>query len=286
MEIMPIIYDCFTFNDELDILELRLKYLEDKVDFFVLVESRKTFTGIKKPLYFLENMTRFLKYKNKIIHLIIDDFHSDIAWENEYYQRNFIKKGLIDCNDSDLIFISDVDEIPQIGKIVTNYKISKPRVVPLRNFYYYFNNLMYINHKFTFHKILVKEFIFYNTIVSRYKYIKEINIGKRDNFKSQFGVLSNLFFTKPLGYHFSYLFGCEIDRYLKKLESFSHTELNTEYFKNRERVSEVINKNLDIFNRNHFTFKYKDPEKVLDSQILEVIYHLGYYDLIVKKNDK
>ncbi len=283
---MPIIYDCFTFNDELDILELRLKYLEEKVDFFVLVESRKTFTGIKKPLYFLENMTRFLKYKNKIIHLIIDDFHSDIAWENEYYQRNFIKKGLIDCNDSDLIFISDVDEIPQIGKIVINYKISKPRVVPLRNFYYYLNNLMYINYKNIFNKIQVKEFIFYNTIVSRYKYIKEINIGKRDNFKLQFGVLSNFFFTKPLGYHFSYLFGCEIDRYLKKLESFSHTELNTEYFKNRERVSEVINKNLDIFNRNHFTFKYKDPEKVLDSQILEVIYHLGYYDLIVKKNHK
>jgi beta-1,4-mannosyl-glycoprotein beta-1,4-N-acetylglucosaminyltransferase len=285
MEIMPIIYDCFTFNDELDILDLRLAYLNDKVDFFVLVESRKTFTGINKPLYFSDNEKRFLKYKYKIIHLIIDDFHSNIAWENEFYQRNFLKNGLINCNDSDIIFISDVDEIPQVGKIVSNYNISKPRVVPLRNFYYFFNNLMYINKNSFFNKIITREFIFYNTIVSRYNYIKDINIGKRDNFKSQFGVLSRLLFTKPLGYHFSYLFGQEIDRYLKKLESFSHTELNTEYFKNRKRVSEAINKNHDIFNRNHFTFKYKDPKKILDSEILKHIYHLGYNDDLLRKKD-
>ena len=36
------IYDCFTFFNELDILELRLQLLYDVVDKFVLVESTKT----------------------------------------------------------------------------------------------------------------------------------------------------------------------------------------------------------------------------------------------------
>ena len=39
------IYDCFIFNDELDLLELRLKFLEDTVDYFVLVESERTLSG-------------------------------------------------------------------------------------------------------------------------------------------------------------------------------------------------------------------------------------------------
>jgi beta-1,4-mannosyl-glycoprotein beta-1,4-N-acetylglucosaminyltransferase len=39
------IFDCFLFFNEFDMLRLRLKELEDVVDVFVLVESRHTVNG-------------------------------------------------------------------------------------------------------------------------------------------------------------------------------------------------------------------------------------------------
>ena len=43
------IYDCFSFFNELDLLEIRLNVLKDVVDKFVLVEAVKM-TGIKGSL--------------------------------------------------------------------------------------------------------------------------------------------------------------------------------------------------------------------------------------------
>jgi len=42
---MPRIYDTFIFSNELDLLEIRLHVLGDVVDYFVLVESTRTFSG-------------------------------------------------------------------------------------------------------------------------------------------------------------------------------------------------------------------------------------------------
>jgi len=39
------IYDCFTFYNELEILKIRLHELSGVVDKFVIVESNKTFQG-------------------------------------------------------------------------------------------------------------------------------------------------------------------------------------------------------------------------------------------------
>lgn len=49
------IYDCFTFFNELNLLEIRLNILNDVVDKFVLVEATKTFSGKDKPLYYEQN---------------------------------------------------------------------------------------------------------------------------------------------------------------------------------------------------------------------------------------
>ena len=69
------IYDCFTFFNELDILEIRLNELNQVVDKFVLVEANRTFTNQKKPLYFQENKTRYQQFLPKIINIIVDDYH-------------------------------------------------------------------------------------------------------------------------------------------------------------------------------------------------------------------
>ena len=58
------IIDCFIFYNEMKMLEFRLKELNDVVDFFVLVESTKTFTGNDKELFFEQNKENFKEYTN------------------------------------------------------------------------------------------------------------------------------------------------------------------------------------------------------------------------------
>ena len=42
------IYDCFMFNNENDLLEIRLNILNNYVDYFVIIESSETHSGLKK----------------------------------------------------------------------------------------------------------------------------------------------------------------------------------------------------------------------------------------------
>ena len=46
------IYDCFNFFNELDLLEIRFYTLYEVVDKFVIVESNKTHSGIPKDFNF------------------------------------------------------------------------------------------------------------------------------------------------------------------------------------------------------------------------------------------
>jgi beta-1,4-mannosyl-glycoprotein beta-1,4-N-acetylglucosaminyltransferase len=123
------VYDCFPFFNELELLHLRLEELYGVVDHFVIVESSTSFTGRSKPLYFQENQEQFAKYKDKIIHIVIDHFPHLTGnaekdhWYRESYSRDAILWGLQNCNDDDVIFISDLDEIPRAGAIleVANY---------------------------------------------------------------------------------------------------------------------------------------------------------------------
>ena len=45
------VYDCFQFFNELDILKLRMHVLNDVVDKFVISEATVTFSGEKKCFY-------------------------------------------------------------------------------------------------------------------------------------------------------------------------------------------------------------------------------------------
>ena len=128
------IIDCFVFNDEIDLLEKRLKILNNIVDKFVLVESKFTHSGNPKPLHFKDNLERFKDFEEKIIHIVIDEFpisiiydptESDvdeihqIHWFRENYQRNEILRGLYELNllPNDFVLISDLDEIPDPNKL-------------------------------------------------------------------------------------------------------------------------------------------------------------------------
>src|SRR5580704_5860153 len=60
------IYDCFTFFDELELLELRLHELGNVVDKFVLVEATKTHSNKSKPLHYQKNRGLFQAFHDQI----------------------------------------------------------------------------------------------------------------------------------------------------------------------------------------------------------------------------
>ncbi|WP_422038089.1 hypothetical protein [Roseibium sp.] len=117
------LYDCFVFHNEFDLLEIRLREMGDRVDRFVLVEADQTQRGSPKPFYFDENRDRFSAWKDKIIDLQVrfpDELPPALGvyknrrkkdWERENYQRNCIAEALESCSPEDLILLSDVDEI-------------------------------------------------------------------------------------------------------------------------------------------------------------------------------
>lgn len=131
------IYDCFTFFNELDLLELRLEELYNHVDRFVLVESDHTFTNKPKPYYFDENRQRFSRFLDKIQHVKIQSQLNSDPWQNEFYQRDCILQGCVDAHDNDIIIVSDVDEIPR-NTVLKSIRHSKKDIMALFIPFFYF----------------------------------------------------------------------------------------------------------------------------------------------------
>ncbi len=145
------IYDCFSFFNELDILDIRLHTLNDVVDKFVLVEAPWIHrTGKSKPLYFAENKDRFAPFLDKIIHIVVTDADLppipptaddvEMGWIRENTQRNGIAKGLKDANPEDILIIADLDEIPSPDAIKSASSTPNGVInVDIRNFSYFLN---------------------------------------------------------------------------------------------------------------------------------------------------
>ncbi len=68
--------DCFMYFDEDLVLDIRLNTLNEKVDKFIIAEATKNHAGEPKKLNF--NINKFIKFKDKINYLIIDDLPLDV----------------------------------------------------------------------------------------------------------------------------------------------------------------------------------------------------------------
>ncbi len=227
------VYDCFLFNTELDILLLRLEYLYHDVDHFVLVESPRTLSNLSKPLHYAANKEKFEKYADKIIHVVADKNDMD-DWQYEFYQRNCIKNGLVNCNKDDLVFVSDVDEIINVKHILSLGNYEKARVIDINMYYYYIN--------------LKQDTEWLYNIVAPYAFIQNLDLGIRYQYRDKAdGIIKND--SGNNGWHFSYLFGSDLDLYVNKIRSFSHQEFNKDYFLIKSRIRFCIEYGYDLFER-------------------------------------
>jgi len=233
---MKKVVDCFIFYNELDLLNYRLNVLDDFIDYFIIVESTHTFVGKEKILYFNENKALFEQFKEKIIHIIVDDMPYKLpgkAWDNEYHQRNCISRGIekLKLNNDDLIIISDLDEIPDPSILFKlkndNIELS---IKKLRMDMYYYN----LNTKYDIVWDAVKIF--------SYKFYIDSKLSCQEIRNYNCPIITNG------GWHLSY-FG-DSNFIKNKIEMFSHQELNIPTFTSTDKIEYRVKNGTDIFDRN------------------------------------
>jgi beta-1,4-mannosyl-glycoprotein beta-1,4-N-acetylglucosaminyltransferase len=229
------IYDCFTFFNELDILDIRLHELDKIVDKFVLVENTVTLTNKKKPLFYAENAGRFKQFAKKIIHVVVDDSPNVTGntWIIEMHQFNAITRGLSQCKQDDEIILANVDEIPKPDAITLAKNLPGKVKAFDQYLYYYFLNLKAICQPWLACRMIkYSDLKFYqNPYVIRHAPIDKI--------------------VADGGWHFSFMGGVEKIR--EKIFAYTHQEYNNPKFNTPEKIKMALLTRRDIFNRDlHF----------------------------------
>lgn len=230
------IFDCFTFFNELDLLEIRLNQLWEKVDYFVLVEGDRTYAGISKDSYYLKNIERYAWASSKIIHVIARlEAEPETRWENEQRQRNAIMEGLDFAKPDDVIAISCVDEIynDKLLNSMRSNSIELPVHVELDLYYYYING-----------RCTGSASIFPCPVVTKRSKLGE---SVHTYWENRY---TYPFYTNG-GWHFSFLGGS--NDICEKLEAYSHQEYDSDYYKNKQRIEYLIENGKDIFDRKGVT---------------------------------
>ena len=228
------IYDCFMYFDEDLLLDIRLNTLNKYVKKFVITEATYTHNGNPKKLNF--DIKNFNKFKDKISYIVVDEQPQNIlklseddtkerrgeklilnGMARDYFQRENLKKGLIDSLNEDLIIISDLDEIPNLEKIDFNL-IKNNIVIFEQKMFYYKLNLLYEEFKWFGSKAIKKK----NFISPQWLR----NIKSRKYSKWRLDTLfskkkySNLIYVKNGGWHFTCIRNAaDLE---KKLLNFAH----------------------------------------------------------------
>lgn len=245
------IYDGFTFFNELELLELRLETMWEYVDRFIIVESRKTFTNQDKELYFEGNKDSFAKYMDKIEHVVIDEFPIDCkgAWDCEHYQRDAIYRGVKNANPGDILIVSDLDEIVSpygVGQIRSILRQNPEKILRLELLHaWYFLN--YVDQQ----KFFLAAPVAYTIGEAEKKHQKclgEYPLDARGRITPQTARSWNdCTKVQCAGWHFSYMGG--IERIKKKVQAFSHQEYNTDEWLDTQRIINTIKSGQDLFDR-------------------------------------
>ncbi len=244
------IFDCFTYNNEDLILELRLNTLDRFVDKFVVIEATSDHAGNRKDLNF--DINKFKIFEKKIRYIVVDDmpknaksfYYNKRIWHKnivrDEFQRNQIVRGLFDAKDEDLILISDIDEIPNLVNI-NKVSFKKYAVFNQKFFKFKLNLLSPGQTPYQGSRVIRKKYLKGKITPQwlRYQYTKRIKFW-------QF----HRHFTNPTvitegGWHFSFIVSPE--KIKDKMQSYAHGELNIDKFKDTSYIKNRISNFKDIF---------------------------------------
>ncbi|KAI0136386.1 family 17 glycosyltransferase [Xylariales sp. AK1849] len=266
------VYDLLMVNTELDWLEIRLNTTYEYVDYFIIVESPKTFTNLDKTLVIKENLHKFAAYRDKIIYHTLEippGFHSDRAnpaWAWEDLQRNAMydqvlprQEGPRKPANGDVVIVADVDEVIRPETLVLLKSCNFPRRLNLRShFYYYSFQYLHIGEQWTHPQA---------TYYQGWRTILPVNLRNSDGGFQPLIKLetANLW---DAGWHCSSCFST-IEEFLTKMSSFSHVWMNQEVYRSKDRIAEHIREGKDVWDREGEIFKRIDDNQDIPKFLLE-----------------
>ena len=239
--------DSFLFFNETELTELRIKYLNKIVDYFVVIEADITHQGQKKAWNFPKILENNLKEFSKKIQYhqlnidpekikneeswIIDNVKGDDAWRIENFQRNYIKNACQKFSDEDILIISDVDEIPSKSKLEFIKTSDFKKVAPIAFEQY----LFHIDCNF------LKLESWRGSIVTTMQICNAYSPHKLRRLRNKIS-----HFTDS-GWSFSSFGGPK--KIKEKLESIAHKEFNNDKFKNLDHIINCQKTGADLFHR-------------------------------------
>jgi len=247
------IIDAFTFFNEKELVELRIRYLNKIIDYFVVIEADHTYTGKQKKWNFpnilnneLKEFSHKIQYHQMKVDLEKAEAEKDPryntladnlrtvgrSWKIENMQRNYIKNACQKFSLNDIIIISDLDEIPSIDKISFIKSCDFKTVAPIA----FEQALFHLNCNFLNLERWVGSVVTTKELID--KYGPQSFRNHRDKISS---------FNKA-GWSFSSFGGS--NRVREKFEAFAHEEYNNEKFKSETHIKNCLEKGSDLFHRN------------------------------------
>lgn len=224
------------FNGD-PVMKLRLEWLYNHVDRFYITEQRYTYQGARKEQLYIEKFREwFTGYTDKIVFLVDETDYSKETnpWVIESAMRNLpVPRILEDYAGQEYICsVCDCDEIPDWRAVQKESEklydaCSVGAVSMLQQLFYYNLNwsLGLWEHPFFVNDKTVQKLKDFQIIRASYDH----------RFPHKF----------PCGWHFSYFM--ETDDIIRKIESFSHTEVNEEPYKQKDHVKECITTGKPLF---------------------------------------
>ena len=255
------IIDCITFFDNNFMFELRYNILVDKVDYFIVCESKYDHAGNEKKRNFI-----WKDYYNpdKIKYFFNNKpFPKNTSrWENQAIQREYLIDYIDFAQNDDYIFFSDPDEIIK-PELLNNFFLDKKYGIFLLDCF-----------NFKFNLFNPYETPWEGTRVCRKKNLDSINFmrqkikSKNLNYKFfRIDKEKNIELFKKAGWHFNNIMAPE--EISLKLKTFAHSEFSDEKYSSTEVIKKKINQREDLFKRGHkyevVKLDYNFPKYILDN---------------------
>ena len=242
------IVDAFIFFNEKELVELRVKYLKDIVDCFLIIEADVSHTGKEKKWNFPEILNTSLKeFSNKIqYHQMKVDLKKAEAekspnykggtwgrsWRVDTMQRNFLKEAYNKLPSSnDIIIISDLDEIPSKDKISFIKSCDLKVIAPVT----FDHALFHLDCNYLSLEQWLGSIVITKELMDTYE---------PQVFRDHRNRISHL---TEAGWSFTSFGG--VKKVKEKLEAFCHEEYNKEKYKNEAHINKCIETGADLFYR-------------------------------------
>lgn len=246
--IQPKVYDIFLFNNELDVLEIRLNELDPVVDMFFIVDATLTHTLQRKESVITPELfedPRFKPFKEKITHIQLETMEGEDTWARERWHRTQTYERaakVVDMLPGDIIIVGDVDELPR-GSVINRLKRCKgwssPRTLRTLHFYYSYETRA--------------DFDWYFPAV--FRHYPEGHAGHIDaNWMNENvdrtigGAIVNA------GWHCSWCFAT-LDGFINKMVNYAHTEHNTPHFRDGRHIVSSVLHHRDLMDRGYLYYR-------------------------------